>query len=944
MKRLSIILAFVFGLMLVLLPVGLKHWSTDPAVSAEVNAEGSPQSGEKAPRRGQPQGEDEDDRPPTRPFEQVIKDTTRIDGLFTLYKNKKNGKLFAEIQPNQLNRNYFAMMTLASGVGERNVYSGLPLGDFLFTLRRVNNTIQFVVPNIYFRADRGTPIERSVERSFSDSILQALPIRSTHPERKSFLVELNPLLLGDLPGIMPFVSDSLGAGFTPDGSTTYIDQVKGFPQNVEIESNYGFSGDSGNGDSKMPSYIATLPDSRAFSLKVRYSLSQLPENNGYRPRLADDRIGYFVTAYKDYTDDTPRQAFIRYINRWNLQKEDPTAALSKPKKPIVFWIENTVPLEYRDAVRDGVLFWNQAFEKIGYKDAIEVRQMPNNADWDPADIRYNTIRWFNSTDAIFAMGPSRVNPLTGEILDADIIVSADFTRAMKEDYRSLVEQNQMYTAPFAAQLTGNKTLCSYGMAARYLQKQSKADEKKSTPRLRFGSNLGNHQDLCFGIDAAKQFAMGNMSLSLMQNITPSSPEMKAFTQEFVRSLIAHEVGHTLGLRHNFHASAMLKPEDLNNKTLTQQKGLLASVMDYAPVNLAPQGTPQGDYFTHAIGPYDEWAIEYGYTSISPERNFLGIGVRIPQAEKRALDKIAQRAPAPELSYATDEDAVAFLDPKVNVFDMSGNLLTYAQWQLDNAKEMWKRIDQRYPADGESFNDVRVAFNAVFEYYFQYSSFLTEYVGGQYFNRFKAGDAKGRLPFEPVPLEQQKQALALLQKNVFSDEPFQFSPEYLNKLAPSRWSHWGAEPSIRLDYPIHDNVLFLQSVILFDLLSYDRLTRLRDADLKTAAGQALTIPDLFEALSTSIWGDVIKPQDTLKLSGLRRELQRQHMNTMIAMLLRQVDAPEDARTVARYELKRLYQSIDRAMNRVNDKDIYTKAHLEEARDRIAKALNAQLQSQ
>ncbi len=926
MKRLSIILAFVFGLMLVLLPISLKHWSTNPAVA---------QTAEKTPRKAPPMQSEDDDRAPTRPFDQVIKDTKRIDGLFTLYQNKKNGKLFAEIQPDQLERNYFAMMTLASGVGERSVYSGLPLGDFLFTLRHVNNTIQFVVPNINFRADRGTPIDRSVERSFSDSILQALPIRSTHAQRKSFLVELNSLLLGDLPGIMPFVSGTLGGSFAPDSSTTYIDQVKGFPQNVEIESTYGFSGDSGNGDSAMPSYIAALPDSRAFSLRVRYSLSQLPENNGYRPRLADDRIGYFVTAYKDYSDDTPRQAFIRYINRWNLQKEDPTAALSKPKKPIVFWIENTVPLEYRDAVRDGVLFWNQAFEKVGFKNAIEVRQMPDQADWDPADIRYNTVRWFNSTDAIFAMGPSRVNPLTGEILDADIIVSADFTRALKEDYRSLVEQNQMYTAPFASQLTGNKTLCNYGMAARYLQKQSKADEKKSTPRLRFGSRLGNYQDLCFGVDAAKQFAMGNMSLSLMQNTMPSSPEMKAFTQEFVRSLIAHEVGHTLGLRHNFHASAMLNSEDLNNKALTQQKGLLASVMDYAPVNLAPQGTPQGDYFTHTIGPYDEWAIEYGYTSID---------AKVPQAEKRTLDKIAQRAPAPELSYATDEDAFAFLDPKVNVFDMSGNLLTYAQWQLNNAKEMWKRIDQRYPTEGESFNEVRVAFNAVFEYYFQYSSFLTEYVGGQYFNRYKAGDAKGRLPFEPVPLQQQKQALALLQKNVFSDEPFQFSPEFLNKLAPSRWSHWGTEPATRLDYPIHDNILFLQSVVLFDLLSYDRLARLRDSDLKTAPGQALTIPDLFDALQTSIWGDVIKPPETLKLSGLRRELQRQHMSAMVGMLLRQVDAPEDARTVARYELKQLYQAIDRAMNRVNDKDIYTKAHLEEARDRIAKALNAQLQSQ
>ncbi|MEP0980156.1 zinc-dependent metalloprotease [Leptolyngbya sp. FACHB-17] len=916
MKRVSRFLAFLLGFMLVMLPVSIS-WVL-PGVAE------SPRSAQRS--------RTEVDRSQLRPFDEVIKDATPLKGLFTLYRNEKSGKLFAEIMPNQLERNFFAAMTLESGVGERGIYSGLPIGDFLFTLRRNKDSIQFVVPNIYFRSEQGLPIQRSIQRSFSDSILETLPIRSIHSERKSFLVELNPLLLSDLPGLLPVLGKSLGGDYSPDIENSYFDRVKAFPQNIEVETVFGFIG-SGN-DESLPTYIETLPDSRAFTLKVRYSLSQLPENSDYRPRLADDRIGYFITAYKDYTNDNARRPFVRYINRWNLQKQDPSAPLSKPKKPIVFWIENSVPLEYRDAVRDGVLMWNRTFEKIGFKDAIEVKQMPDKADWDPADVRYNTIRWFNTNDAIFAMGPSRVNPLTGEILDADIIVSADFTRAVKEDYRTIVEQNQMRSAPFAAQLTGNANLCNYGMAAHSLRKQAKADEKKNTARLRFGSHLGNYQDLCFGVDTAKQYAVGNLSLALMQNTLPSSPEMKAFAQEFMRSLIAHEVGHTLGLRHNFRASSMLKPEELNNTAITRSKGLVGSVMEYAPVNLAPQGTKQGDYFTHTVGPYDEWAIEYGYKPIT---------AIIPLAEKRELDKIAQRAPAPELTYATDED-LTYLDPKINVFDMSGDLLTYAQWQLNNARQMWNRVDQRYPFEGDGFNEVRVAFNAVFEYYFQYSTFLSEYIGGQYFNRFKAGDAKGRLPFEPVPIDQQRQALALIEKYVFSEEPFRFSPDFLNKLAPSRWAHWGANPTPNLDYPIHDNILFLQSITLYSLLDYDRLARLRDSELKTQAGQGLTIPELFDSLQSSIWGDVIKPQDNLKLSGLRRALQRQYMEAMISMLLRQAPVPEDARTVARYELRQLRRSIDRALGRVSEKEVYTKAHLEEARDRIAKALDAQLQSQ
>ncbi len=924
MKRRLIFLAFLLGLCLVLLPTHFEQLLPTIATAQQSKPTSEP------PKKAT--SDDESDKAPFKPFDQVIQDASRIDGLFPLYHNKRSGKLFAEIAPNQLNRNYLTAMTLESGIGERGIYSGLPLGDFLFTFRRVNNSLQFVIPNIYFRAQAGSPIRRSVDRSFSDSILEVLPIRSIHPQRKTLLVELNPLLLGDLPGLMPVLSASLQGNYTIDPNKSYFSQVKAFPQNVEIESFYGFSG--GGDSSQMPPYIQSLPDSRDFSLRVRYSLSKLPENNGYRPRFADDRVGYFITAFKDLTDDTSRQSFIRYINRWKLEKKDPNASLSPPKEPIVFWIENTVPVEHRAAVKEGVLMWNRAFEKIGVQNAIVVKQMPDKADWDPADVRYNTIRWFNSTDAIFAMGPSRVNPLTGEILDADVIVSADFVRALKEDYRTIVEQNQMTSAPFAAHLTGNPNLCNFGMAARSLQRNARKLPEKTAPKLRFGSHLGNYQDLCYGVDTAKQFAVGNMALSMFQNVLPSSPEMKDYIHQFVRELIAHEIGHTLGLRHNFHGSAMLKPDELNNKSITQQKGLVASVMDYNAVNLAPQGTQQGDYFTPVIGPYDEWAIAYGYTPTN---------AKIPQAETRDLQKIAQRAPEPDLAYATDEDAYTFLDPKVNLFDMSGDLLTYTQWQLDNAREMWKKVDRRYPGAGESFNEVRVAFNAVFEYYFQYSLFLTEYVGGQYFNRYRSGDAKGRLPLEPVPLEQQRQALLSLRKNVFSEENFQFSPEFLNKLAPSRWSHWGTEPSANLDYPIHDNILFLQTNVLYDLLGYQRLARLRDGELKTAPGQSLTIPELFDSLQTSIWGEVMKPEGTVKLSGLRRAIQREHMNVLIALILRKANAPEDARTVARYELKQLQGSIGHALRKVNDQDIYTKAHLEEARDRISKALDAQLQS-
>lgn len=918
MKRIRVVAAFLIGVLLVILPIRL------PSILPLFAQPGNAQTVTNQPDRGLEAA-----------FTSTIQGSERLAGLFTLYRQKQTGKLFLEVRPDQLERNYLATMTLESGVGERGIYSGLPIGDFLFTFRRVNNSLQFTVPNLYFRARPGEPAQRSVERSFSDSVLAALPIRAVNAKSKSLLVDLGPLLLtSDLPDLSPVLSAALGSAYNLDSGKSYFGPSKAFPLNVEIESVYTFSGGMEK-NSNLPIYLSALPDSRALSLRVHYSFSALPEKDGYKPRLADDRVGYFITAYQDFSDTGFRRPFVRYINRWRLEKKDPTAPLSPPKKPIVFWIENTVPVEYRAGVREGVLMWNQAFEKLGFKNAIQVRQMPDNAPWDPADVRYNTIRWFNSIDAAFAMGPSRVNPLTGEILDADIIVDANFIRALKQEYRDVIEQNQMRTMPFLAQLTGTPNLCNYGLTARYLRQQTRPEQPQAA-KLRFSSRLANQQDLCFGLDGIRQFSVGSMSLQLVQNALPNGSEMKEYIRQFLRSLIAHEVGHTLGLRHNFRASAMLSPEELNNPAILEQKGMVGSVMDYSGVNLAPQGQKQGAYFTSRVGPYDEWAIEYGY---KPSEAI------VPQAESRLLEEIARRAPQPELAYATDEDAFAQLDPTINLFDLSGDQITYARWQMANAQEMWQRIDRRYPGRGESFSDARIAFNSVFDYYFQQALFLTTYVGGQSFNRFRGGDAQGRLPFEPIPLEKQRQALAVLQEQVFADTAFRFPATFINKLAPSRWSHWGASPSFfSLDYPIHDRILFLQSAILDELLAPDRLARLRDGDLKAEGKQILTIPELFTSLQTAIWKEVVQSDGKpVQLSSLRRALQREHVNRLIAMVLRQKPVPEDARAIAWYQLRQLKDALGKANGRIQKDDLYTKAHLEEARDRIGKALAANLES-
>ncbi|MBD2354106.1 zinc-dependent metalloprotease [Tolypothrix sp. FACHB-123] len=861
-------------------------------------------------------------------FDEVIKDTEKQQGLFTLYRQKEKNKIYLEIQPEQLNKNYLATSTLESGIGEQGIYSGMPLQDFLFYFKRIDNNLQFTVRNVNFRTKEGDPQARSLARSFSDSILYTIPIKSIHPERKTLLIDLGDLLLTDLAGL------SLSLGIPGGTDQSYFGNAKAFPENIEVQTVLNFSGggSSSSRESEMLNF-ESLADSRGFTLRIHYSLSQLP-NNKYQPRLADERVGYFITAYQDLSKDDRGDPFVRYINRWNLEKEDPQAPISRPKKPIVFWIDNAVPYEYRDAIKEGILMWNKAFLKAGFKDAIEARQMPDNATWDPADIRYNTIRWINTIDGFFARGPSRVNPLTGEILDADILVDGSFVRVLKNEYRQIVQPNQVQGRTSLTALMQGHALC----ANKLSKKAENNPQQQQKPMLRRLAKMAGESDLCYGIEAANQFALGAMAMTLLEDTTTTKEQLKEYIHQYLRLIIAHEVGHTLGLRHNFRGSNLLQPEEMNDKQITTNKGLTASVMDYIPPNIAPQGTKQGDYFPSMVGPYDDWAIQYGY---------MPTQASTPIAEKPILDEIASQSDRPELSYSTDEDRYD-LDPTANAWDNSNNVLRYAQWQLDNSRVMWDRLNKRYPVAGESYSDLSDRFGSVLGNYFQNIFYTTKYIGGQSFYRVhagelpsKAGVRQRRLPFEPVPVEKQRQALETLQKYVFAEDAFNFSPELLNKLAPSRWYHWGSYPLIgRLDYPIHDLVLTLQSAVLVDLLSGDRLSRLKDIELKSPQGKALSLPELFDTLQNGIWTEVLKPQGkTLKISSLRRGLQREYVNILSDIVLRREYVPEDARTLAWYKIRQLNEKLAG----VNSDDEYTKAHILETRDRIEKILNAPLRS-
>ena len=359
-------------------------------------------------------------------FATFVKGAKVIDGVFTMHL--KDDHLYAEIQPFQFDRPYMFAAAVAKGAG----MGGTTLiGDEAWVLyfKKVGEKVFLMRKNTRFRATPGTPAAKATETTYSDSVLMALPIRAMNPFKGSVLVDFNQVFFTD------FAETNLGS---LDSSRTTWGKVKGFKKNIELQVAATFTGNRRSGH--FGPGRDDVIDNRGLSVVLHYSLIELPDP-GYTARHADDRVGHFISVVKDFnaaeTKDTP---FVRYVNRWRLDRADNSqwkegGKLAAPKKKIVFWIENSVPDEYRAAVREGILEWNKAFEKIGFRDAIEVRQQEGE-DFDPEDITYATFRWVTNEQS-FAIGPSRVNPITGEIIDADILFDASMVRFNKAEYRMM---------------------------------------------------------------------------------------------------------------------------------------------------------------------------------------------------------------------------------------------------------------------------------------------------------------------------------------------------------------------------------------------------------------------------------------------------------------------------------------------------------------------------
>ncbi len=1044
-------------------------------------------------------------------FDSVVKDTYKKvvstadgkPGMYTLYIDHKSGDVLAELPRNFGKQNIFFAYTISGGIPT----AGVQAGDMYAKWKKFGKRLALIQPNYAVRSSGDKQSRAGTKRVFTDRVTLDVPIKTMGPGGGP-VIDLSDLLVKQ--------SSKFFGGMTSGANTrlAIIEKAKAFPNNIELAFQMPLRGGK----------LGTLA----------YSIAEIPENTGYKPRLADERVGFFTTAHRDIGDASKEDPWIRYINRWNIQKADPKLKMSPPKKPIVFYIEHTTPVRYRRWVRDGILEWNKAFENVGIVNAIEVYQQDADTgahmEKDSEDARYNFFLWTNA-DMGFAIGPSRVHPKTGEILDADIVMDEGFingwsktwkdlvpetalegwgpeslawlaerpewhprvllaSRSKRSDVRQQINRESMLRASgmlpgFASptvetdligdeqfdgligrvsQVNGNcrHAACKAMEVAMVrlnpelimnLNKPSKAMADSNDPvsgiwygtmeatgpdgesqsmalTLELTMDKDNAVEGSVDMDPVGSFELvgewapvehrltlnaadeeiqspplvltiedGKMTggvtdgpMSMVLTATRSNSDgvakgeeaedtadddgdlaaddedteevadadedsddaeedsektaekgskdgeqyLDGVPEEFIgpllKEVVMHEVGHTLGLRHNFKGSTIHTLAEINSDDF-ESNAHSGSVMDYLPININYElGENQGDWTQMSIGPYDMWAIEYGYIDRKPE-------------------KVLKRVSNPELIYATDEDTWG-PDPRARRFDNGENPLTFAESQIGLANHLREQILEDMVEDGESWAEARKAYDMLLHKHLGAINIASNWIGGSYLNRDKKGDKGDREPITPIEADMQRRAMKIVLDNTMRDDAFGLSPKLLRRMTVDKWWDDGGQRYIFEDetYPVHDKIAGIQAMAMNSILNPQTLNRVYDNEFRAEEEEdVLTVPEVLATVRDAVWGELDGgPQGSYSarspyITSLRRNAQREHLGRLIDLSMPTgsgwYTAPVS--NLSRMQLRELKGTIDSAMRRKgSDLDPYSRAHLAEASSLIDRALNAQ----
>jgi hypothetical protein len=453
------------------------------------------------------------------PYAQFTAGLTPQRGLFTIWR--KDGKVYIEMAKNQLDQDFIQTTDPATGLGGYGVTPGLPYMSFARIVRfsQADDKIIVTWPNTSFVAPEGSPASKAISENFAPSMVAVADIAATDPATGNIVFDAS-FFLNDIIDMQNYLRQVLGtdkdrnpgAGYRLDADRTYFGPTKAFPENIIIQANQTFAAES-------PDTINNVTDPRAIQVAIKYNIAQAPPLGSYMPRIADDRVGYYPNIQLSFANDNVTERQLRYIVRWNIKRH-----------PMIYYISNTVPQAYRDTIKNALLTWNKAFAKIGYPNAVQVRDQPDDPTWDEDDIRYNVVHWLTlSNGGGYAQAGLVWDPRTGEMLKTSIVVDSDL---MYYGY----QEGYFFTQPVRAA----------GPRASFQQREA-------------AYAAAAHQSAAFGLDA----------LRAMDEI-PANSIPPHYAQDFLFSIVLHESGHNWGLQHNFIAQYAYTAKELRSKSFTSR--------------------------------------------------------------------------------------------------------------------------------------------------------------------------------------------------------------------------------------------------------------------------------------------------------------------------------------------------------------------------------------
>lgn len=749
--------------------------------------------------------------PRAKTYSSVIPASAESDkGLFTVHR--VGTKLFFEIPLNELDKEMLLVSRLAAAQAGQG-HGGQQSGNYLVRWTKDQNKILLRAISTQISADSTKSVYQTVRAANFESIIAAFDIEVWNMDSTAVVVDVTSLYTTDVAEMSP---RRRYQGRRLDPSRSYIDSAKSFPENIEIR--------------------ATLTIERetpplTVSVLMNHSMLKLPEVP-MRPRLLDERVGYFSVGTIDYSTDAHYSEAVRYITRWRLDKKDPAATVSDPIKPIVFHVDAGTPEWLVPYVIKGIEDWQPAFEQAGFSNAIIGKPAPSpeeDPEFSPEDSRYSMIRWVPSTIEN-AMGPHNNDPRTGEIITSSILMYHNVMNLLKNWY--------------------------------FIQ--------ASPVDLR-----------------ARQF--------------PFSDELMG---ELVRYVVAHEVGHTLGLPHNMKASASVPVDSLRSPTFTRKYGTTPSMMDYARNNYVAQ--PGDDVATMPIvSIYDKYSIEWGYKPL-PEATS-------PEDEKRFLEPMVRLQDTnPMLRFGNPSN----IDPSQLTEALGDNSVKASTYGMRNLQTIMGYLKDATVTEGEDYSLLNEMFGQVIAQRLRYLNHVTVSVGGVYTHQKRAGQAGD--VFIPLPRAEQVDAMNFLLKEGFSTPTWLLRADILRLVEPSG---------------VSDRVMASQRSVLNNLVTDARLNRMAEMETLAPASQVYKVTDMLSDLRKGIFSELGSSNVTIDL--YRRNLQRTYVDVMIARMSAEGVSGE-TRSLVRGNLRDLSRSIDVSLGRAREDA--TRYHLEDLKAVLTAALD------